>query len=596
MQRLLWPIAAFLAATVLITLGVWWWALGSALDQLATRAQTELSLATSRLKSYQQRYRQLAVVLADHPGLEALAQGGGDASAVAALLQAAADKTGSRAVFVLSADGRLLAASDPGWAAQASNSEAWFHRAHNGALGRAQVYLDGARMFFMAAPISLPRHKPVGVLVVAAGVEPVESDLAANPNALFFTDANGVVFVTNRSEFLLADAGQAADTGKARSAADFPAGVTRPLPTHGQLHRHGHTIWTFAEGAVFSGWALHLGQPAPVLDLEAEILVDAGPARLSAFYQAALAGATALVFGAVLLILTERRMALTARLAIEAAANQRLEQRVALRTEQLSGVNLDLRQQIRERREAEEALRRAQQDLVQAGKLSALGQMSAGISHELNQPLMAIRSFAENAETFLERGDLDTTRGNLARISDLARRMGRIIRNLNAFARKEGEPMTDVDLVAVVAAALELSEKQLENAGVAVEWLAPEGRVMVRGGEVRLQQVLMNLLSNAADAMEDSAEKVVTIAIDESDATTRLSVRDTGPGLDEPERVFDPFYSTKAVGRAEGMGLGLSISYGIVQSFGGRIAGRNLPGGGAEFTVELTPVALEDAA
>ncbi|MBC7142889.1 MAG: sensor histidine kinase, partial [Rhodobacteraceae bacterium] len=174
---------------------------------------------------------------------------------------------------------------------------------------------------------------------------------------------------------------------------------------------------------------------------------------------------------------------------------------------------------------------------------------------------------------------------NLGRISDLARRMGRIIKNLRAFARQENEGMSDVDLVAVVAAALELTEARLRSASVRVDWTPPARPVRVRGGEVRLQQVLVNLLANAADAMEGGG--TVSIRVARAGGRVRLSVADTGPGIAEPDRIFDPFYSTKEVGASEGMGLGLSISYGIVQSFGGTIAGRNRPEGGAEFVVEL---------
>ncbi|MCP1170051.1 ATP-binding protein, partial [Limimaricola sp. ASW11-118] len=252
--------------------------------------------------------------------------------------------------------------------------------------------------------------------------------------------------------------------------------------------------------------------------------------------------------------------------------------------------------EVGERAAAEARLRRAQAELVQAGKLSALGQMSAGISHELNQPLMAIRSFAENAETFLARDNPQAAGRNLERISELARRMGRIIRNLRAFARQESEPVRDVDLVGVIEAALEMAAARARQAEVTIDWTPPEAPVVVRGGEVRLQQVVLNLVGNAIDAMEGRARKRLSIAIARDAGRVRLTVRDTGPGIDAPDRIFDPFYTTKEVGAAEGMGLGLSISYGLVQSFGGAIRGRNHEEGGAEFTVELDPAQASEAA
>jgi two-component system C4-dicarboxylate transport sensor histidine kinase DctB len=260
---------------------------------------------------------------------------------------------------------------------------------------------------------------------------------------------------------------------------------------------------------------------------------------------------------------------------------------VAERTRALSQTNAQLRREVAEREEAEAALKRAQADLVRAGKLTALGQMSAGISHELNQPLMAIQSFAENARQFIDRGQTEVAAGNLARISDLARRMGRIIRNLRAFARQESEPAARVDIVKTLEAAVELTQARLGRDGITLNWTPPEDQIWVRGGEVRLSQVFVNLVTNAADAMIGSESPEITIRIRQVERSVTVDVLDTGPGIDDPEKIFDPFYSTKEVGASEGMGLGLSISYGMVQSFGGDIHGRNRAEGGAVFTVTL---------
>ncbi|MEE3072346.1 MAG: ATP-binding protein, partial [Pseudomonadota bacterium] len=275
---------------------------------------------------------------------------------------------------------------------------------------------------------------------------------------------------------------------------------------------------------------------------------------------ATVAAVILLFFGALLFLVTERRRALS-------LANLQLEERVAQRTAELE---------------------QAQSDLVQAGKLSALGKMSAGISHELNQPLMAIQTFAENAVLFMERGRDADARKNLERISDMARRMGRIIKNLRAFARQEREPVGRVDLVQVIANALELSEARMKQEGVALVWSPPAQPVLVRGGDVRLQQVTLNLISNAIDAMTGQTFRCLTITLTEGDPVL-MTVADTGPGIEAPEKIFDPFYSTKEVGASEGMGLGLSISYGLVQSFGGVIRGENSPDEGAVFSVELQP-------
>lgn len=601
MRKLIWPSLFFLMLAGALSSGIWWWALGTALDRLEEQGKSELSLASDRLLGQLQRFRQLAVVLADHPSFTALLRADSDQFVEAAeqFLLETADKTGSYEIFVLSAAGRMVASSRQTNPLRDFSTTPYFHRAMYGALGtwQAQIDEEPGRAFYFAAPIQVSGGAPFGAIVVKVDIEAVETSWRADPNILFFTDAAGVVFVSNRTELLFTTRRDlSAVRDELAQGRKFNPSIVRAFPVTTEVHRSGHTLWQSGGGALFASSALHLVKLLPIVSLDAEILIDAAPALLTALLQAAFAMAVLLVFGAALLIVTQRRQALADRLELEASAKQELEDRVARRTEQLSGVNLDLREQIKERRDAEEALKKAQQDLVQAGKLSALGQMSAGISHELNQPLMAIRSFAENATQFLERGDTKTVEKNLGRISDLARRMGRIIKNLRAFARKEGEPMANVDLTEVVNAALELVEQSLEQAGVSVDWVPPVVPVIVRGGEVRLQQVVVNLLSNAADAMDGLEEKKITIKISQNGNVTRLSVADIGPGLDEPEKIFEPFYSTKPVGAEDGMGLGLSISYGIVQSFGGQITGRNRQGGGAEFSVDLTPASLENAA
>jgi two-component system C4-dicarboxylate transport sensor histidine kinase DctB len=319
-------------------------------------------------------------------------------------------------------------------------------------------------------------------------------------------------------------------------------------------------------------------------------LLDVAPAQLLARLQAGVVAAICLAFGAMLFLATERRRTL-------ADANAKLEGAVQTRTAELSHANAELRHEVSERTATEAQLKKVQSDLVQAGKLSALGQMSAGISHELNQPLMAIRSYAENAESYLKRGNIDIVGQNLGRIADLSRRMGRIIRNLRSFAKQESEGLTDVDLRLVMVAVLEMTQARAKSSCVQIAWTASETPLIVRGGEVRLQQVVLNLMTNAMDAMEGQSDvQRIEIDIEKVDARVNICVRDTGPGLDEPDRIFDPFYTTKQVNQGvanndgvgqNGMGLGLSISYGLVQSFGGIIRGRNHPSGGAIFTVSL---------
>ncbi len=582
----------FLALAAGFTGGVWWFAYSSALDQLAERGRSDLALASDRLVSQLQQYRELAVLMADHPTLAAVLEGQVPARSIEALLLRTADMTGTLELYLRDAAGNVVARSNRSNRVSpvVRTDDPSFARAMQGALGahHARVGPGNARSFVFSAPVLGGAPRPLGAVTVLVSVVAVEQAWVGDSQAIYFLDEAGVVFISNRDELLLHERGEAGANALARFGYDpvhlaaFPSVTSRD---HG-----GHDVWSIDGGRYLPERALHLTRPLPVIGMTGAILLDVAPAERIAMLQAAVAGALMTIFGATLLLLFQRRRALADRLAIEARANAVLENRVAARTAELSTANRDLTREVAERKEAETALKRAQQDLVQAGKLSALGKMSAGLSHELNQPLMAIRSFAENGALLLERGAPDKAAQNLARIAELSRRMGRIIRNLRAFARQESEPMTDVDLVAVIDAVLEMSEARLRACDVDIGWTRPRAPVLVRGGEVRLQQVVLNLVTNALDAMAETPDKRLELSLERAHDVVRLSVRDTGPGIAEPGKIFDPFYSTKEVGQSEGMGLGLSISYGLVQSFGGAIKGHDHPQGGAVFTVELAAV------
>lgn len=552
-----------------------WIALGVQLDRMALRAEADLALAADRLIGRVQRQRDLAVSLAEHPLVRAAAATGGAGPGIAQLFLRHADRAGIEQVHLFDASGRALAAVGAGGLPPAAAFP--LERALSGALGVATSIGGGARHMLVAAPVRAADARPAGALVLVVDAARIELGWSGHPQAIRFTDAAGRVLAANRSELLLR-----------------PPGEERALPGA----PGGHDLWRLDAGPYLPGIALHLERPLPLVGLTAEVLADAAPALRAAGLWALVVLALALAVGGVVLALAARRRVLAERLAHQAALSAELEARVAARTRELSQANAALRREVAERTEAERALKRAQEDLVQAGKLAALGKMSAGISHELNQPLMAIRTYAENGALLLARGRAETAGENLTRIGELAARMGRIIRNLRAFARQESVPAGRVDLAVVVDAVLEMATAPLAQAGVEVDWPRPTTPVAVLGGEVRLQQVVMNLVSNAIDAMRPGAERRLSIRIERVSpgGPVRLQLADTGPGLADPERVFDPFYSTKSVGGDEGMGLGLSISYGIVQSFGGAIRGRNLPGGGAEFTVDLTAWDEEQAA
>ncbi|MEM9577176.1 MAG: ATP-binding protein [Pseudomonadota bacterium] len=571
-------ICAFVVALAGISTGVWRYGYLQALDQLSRQGAADLALASDRLVGQLERYRELSVLLADHPTVAALALGGESAPAAALFLEVA-DKTGALDVMFVDMSGRLRAAAHT----QTTTNLAalpFVQRARQGALGWGHGV--GAplapRAFYHAAPVFGARGQVIGTTIVAAGITAIEDEWRGGFRPVFFTDDSGQVFVTNRSELV----GWRRPDGAAGLVSD--QGEERPFDSY----RTGrHEVWQVSWGPYLPKAALHLSRDLPVIGLVGETLVDVAPARRLALLQAAVVATLCLAFGALLFLATERRHAL-------ARINAELETRVRRRTRALSETNAALRREAEEREQAQAALARAQADLLQAGKLSALGQMSAGISHELNQPLMAIRSFAENAVQFQKRDRPDRVEENLNRISEMARRMGRIIQNLRAFSKQQVEPMTRVDLREVLTDAIDMISQKAHDIDAKIVLDCPDGSVWVKGGEVRLGQVFVNLMTNALDAMAGCPERRLTLTL-RYDKSVTVSVRDTGPGVEVPEKVFDPFYSTKDVGAAEGMGLGLSISYGIVKSFGGDIRVRNCDPG-ALFIVELQPWEAQEAA
>ncbi|UZD89563.1 sensor histidine kinase [Cognatishimia activa] len=571
-----WLATLFLAGVLSLTAAVWVYSAVQSIDELERRGEVDLALASDRLVGNLTGFRQLAVTLAADPRI---VESDTSNSELIDILRRATDISGALDFVLLDRGGHHIAS------AADRPVEPWLKgpfidRALDGALGRHLTVSEefGRRVFVYAAPV-FSNDGPVSrVLVVILDLEAIEADFRGSNPAVLMTDHTGIVYFSNRSELVLRDRfAKATDPSDDTAFVDF---------TDYQLF--GFDLWSVSAGRYVPSSALHIEQELPVIGMRSEALIDLRPALATAWLQSVVAGTICLLMGSAIFFVSNQRRIL-------AEANQKLESRVAKRTYELSEVNTALRAEVHERREAEKALKRAQADLVQAGKLSALGKMSAGISHELNQPLMAIQSFADNSVTFLERENQAAASRNMSKVSDLARRMARIIKNFRAFARQEHETLNRVELVQIVKSAIELADNHLERHAVSLDMSLPHDPIWVQGGEVRLQQVVLNLVTNAVDAMATSDERHLQVSIEVGSAVV-LSIRDTGPGIEEPEKVFEPFYSTKEIGEAEGVGLGLSISYGLVQSFGGNIRGVNSPEGGAVFTVELQPWKNEAAA
>ena len=269
------------------------------------------------------------------------------------------------------------------------------------------------------------------------------------------------------------------------------------------------------------------------------------------------------------------------------ALNRRTALRMALfqrESAELRSLNAALQREIAERKRVQETLAVAEQTLEQSSKLAALGEMSAAVSHELNQPLAAMKTYLAGARLLLRRNRPEEALSSFGRINDLIERMGGITRQLKSYARKGQEELSPVDMGDALASSLVMMEPQLRQRQVQITRILPEQRVEVMGDRLRIEQVMVNLLRNAIDATKSERDPKVEIILSAGETAT-LTVRDNGPGIEDLDSLFEPFYTTKQPG--DGVGLGLAISSGIVTDLGGRLTARNGQAGGAVFEMQL---------
>ncbi len=251
---------------------------------------------------------------------------------------------------------------------------------------------------------------------------------------------------------------------------------------------------------------------------------------------------------------------------------------------ELRTLNQQLQQEIAERLRVQESLAVAEQTLEQSSKLAALGEMSAAVSHELNQPLAAMKTYLAGAKLLLRRNRPDEALSAFRRIDDLIERMGMITRQLKSYARKGQAAWSPVNMQDALASSLAMMEPQLRQREVLINRNFPREPVEVLGDQLRIEQVMINLLRNALDATKSQKEARIDIILAAGESAV-VTIRDNGPGIENKNELFEPFYTTKQPG--DGVGLGLAISSGIVNELGGRLRARNGQKGGAVFEVHL---------
>ncbi|WP_247874292.1 ATP-binding protein [Azospirillum sp. TSH58] len=557
------PLAAAVAAGL---------AADNAGESLREQGSAQLSLYESNLRTELERHAAVPMVLARDrevadllrdPSPERVDRLNRKLEAIAATLKASA-------LYVMNAAGTTVAASNwnasPSFVGQNFSYRPYFQSAmeqgegHHFALGTTSL-VPGYYTAQRVVAENRTDGRPAGVVVLKVGFQELERAWSHGQEKVLVSDRDGIVFITNVE-------GWRYNALPRRLPVTLPAAAAPPteeIPTLPWAFGGASDRITLREG---NGERRYLLQSAAVPggDWTIHALTSLAPVATRAQQAGLLAAAVVALAALTGHALAQRRLNLVERLALQEEARAELERRVAAATAEL---------------------RATENELTQAAKLAALGQMSAAMAHEINQPLAAIRSFADNAVVLLERGRPDAVRDNLAEIADLTDRMAAITRSLKGFARRASGTLGAVSAAAAVGQALALLEARLRRDSVTVDTDLPPGPLLVTGEDVRLQQVLVNLIGNAADAMRASPRRHVRIALAEEGEEAVLTVRDSGPGIAEADlpRIFVPFFTTKEAG--DGLGLGLSISHGIVEDFGGSLTAANHPEGGALFTIRL---------
>ncbi len=527
------------------------------------------------------------------------------AANVSTYLERLNERAGTLAIYVINADGRVVAASNARRGDSYVGEELAFRPYFRDAMatGTGRFFGIGTTRgepgYYLASSLG-DAETVLGVAVIKVSLEQLEKTWTTVEAPAMVSDENGIVILGSVADWkftalrpLDESTRQAFDrTQQYNRRALKPLGIREIAELD-----HGARLVSIARSgpevvSVYPVSGRFLAQSRPLPGTPWTLTVFSQLEQVDDIAQSR--ALVAIVCTACLfmlgLVINERRRHLKERLAAREAlqkAHDELERKVDERTADLSAANQLLQEEVAERIRAERTLRAAQEELVQAGKLAVIGQLSTGIAHELNQPLAALRTLSGNGLRFLERGDLATAGANLERIAQLADRMGRITGQLRSFARKSTGEAQPFVLSQSVDNALNLLEPRLRQTGAEIVRHCPSPPPMAMGDANRLEQVLVNLIGNALDAVEGESAPRIEIDCEIVGNRVRLTVRDHGPGLepDAQSRLFEPFFTTKAAG--VGLGLGLAISADILRDLGGTLSGINHPAGGAIFTLEL---------
>ena len=559
------------------------------LSDLAANSEVRLELYISYLRGVLEKYEGLPELLATNKQLVTFLLNPGSQDRINALnlyLETINNISDASDTYLMNSDGLTIAASNwntpKPFVGRNFSYRPYFKQAMEGALGRyfALGSASSERGYYFAYPVR-NNHTILGAVVIKININMVEENWGDKDETFLVADPEGVIFITTQEEWRFKTLKPLTPEVRQQMVESqrYPNAPLEPLKLveEGEVAQ-GKIVKLFLERENKMKTFLQQEASMPHAGWQVYILSDFKPVeRRVVFTLLAILGAGGLGALSMVLfwqhqqqVLERQRFAENSRRMLE-DANEALELRVSERTAALTATNLKLRQEIQDRRNAEEELHKTRRELIHAAKLAALGQMSTAITHELNQPLAAIRAYTDNANQFLTKGRMEDVHWNLDQISELTDRMARLAMQLKIFARKSSGRLDIVPLHGVIDGALEVLVPIFTEEKVRFDIHLPPDLPGVRANTVLLQQVVVNLLANSLHAVEDQDEKRIEVtAMSEGDKVV-LRVLDNGPGVDPAlvKRIFEPFYTTKDPGK--GLGLGLTISARIIEDTGGRI-------------------------
>ena len=523
------------------------------------RAQLRLALYSGNMVSELQRNSIVPRLLASDAELIG-ALNSNDYQRTSQRLLSFVDEIGAAAILLLDSDGLVVAATDRNRLGETQRNLPHFREAARASQTVFTTHKHDTDVYdFAYSRKILSNNKPLGVIVVEVDLRKFQSAWAGISDAVIVAAAGGQILLATENSWVGLPEQEALALRSAPSAIDRAIQATQDWTVlSADAYMQGKAVMRQELRVPFRGWNMVLfttyggirQRVNAVLALE---IMGFSIFLALAFYQLS-------------------RQTLTRALFFQ-------QESVDLRQ-----LNIRLQREISERKKVEKNLEVAEQTLAQSSKLAALGEMSAAVSHELNQPLAAMKTYLAGAKLLLQRKRLEEALSSFQRIDDLIGRMSAITRQLKSYARKGGEELVPVDVRMAVNGALEIMEPQLKSRQISLSKTMPSAPVMILGDQLRLEQVVVNLLRNALDAISAVPTPEIELLLLGGE-TASLTVRDNGEGISDLDDLFEPFFTTKKPG--DGVGLGLAISSGIITDLGGRLVARNSETTGAVFEFTL---------